>query len=182
MCVASTPEREKMIDGSSTKADIIYCLGRVGGGGIVLNPMYPLGSAGIVVNFTHVFQKCDTFQVWRKAPFNSTLGTQVNHRRKKDSRLHLCVRLLNELEGDAFRSFHLIQATLVKNREEENKEKEKISKTIISAPRIKNMCSLESNDPSFIKFRETVRCGCLKSIDECYGIFSEFTKPILTQQ
>ena len=43
MCVASTPEREKMIDGSSTKAEIIYFLGREGGGGVVLNPLYPVG-------------------------------------------------------------------------------------------------------------------------------------------
>ena len=44
------------------------------------------------------------------------------------------------------------------------------------------MCSLESNDPSFKEFRDMVQRRCLKSINEYYGSFSLFTKPILTQQ
>ena len=63
MCVSGTPEREKMIDGSLTKAEIINLLGPQGGGGVVLNPLHPEGSGGIVVNFTHAFEKCHTFQV-----------------------------------------------------------------------------------------------------------------------
>ena len=63
MRVSVIPEREKMIDGSLTKVEIIYLLGLQGGGGVILNPLYQEGSGGIVVNFTHVFEKCNTFQV-----------------------------------------------------------------------------------------------------------------------
>ena len=53
---------------------------------------------------------------------------------------------------------------------------------LISTGRIKNMCSLESKDQSFKEFREMVKRECLKSINERYGSFSLFTKPILTQK
>ena len=85
MRVSSTPEREKMIDGSLTKVEIIDLLGPRGGGGVVLNPLHPEGSAGIVVNYTHVFDKCHTFQVWQEGDFSSKLSTStvVNYRRSK---------------------------------------------------------------------------------------------------
>ena len=119
-----------MIDGSLTKVEIINLLGPLGGGGVVLDPLHPERSGGIVVNYTHVFEKCDTFQVWRVGNFSSNLSTEVNYHRNKEKRLHLCVRLLNELEGDRLRSSHLIQATLAKNKDEKNKKKENESKSV----------------------------------------------------
>ena len=124
MRVSSNPEREKMINGSLTKAEIIDLLGPRGGGGVVLNPLHPEGLAGIVVNYTHVFNECHTFQFWQEGDFSSKLSTMVNYRHGKEKRLHLCVRLLNELKGDCSRSSHLIQATQAKNKEEDSKEKE----------------------------------------------------------
>ena len=55
-------------------------------------------------------------------------------------------------------------------------------KSVISTPQIKNMCSLESNNPSFKQFQDMVERGCLKSINKCYRSFSLFTKSIFTQQ
>ena len=54
MRLVSCPERNKMIDGTLTKKDVLNLLG-VGGGGVHLIPLYPQDSEQIVVDFSHIF-------------------------------------------------------------------------------------------------------------------------------
>merc|ERR1712130_997399 len=56
------------------------------------------------------------------------------------------------------------------------------SKNIVSTEQINNMLSnyLQINNEGFIQFRDIVQSECNSSIDECYGDFLLFTKPILS--